>query len=185
METVKPHAVCIPLPAQGHINPMLLLAKLLHFHGFHITFIHTEFNYHRLIHSRGLDSLGGSPDFRFETITDGLPPTNMRGIQDLPDLCLALLVHGLRSFRDLIMKLNARSDVPPVTCVISDGVMSFTLEVAEEFGIPEMVLFTPSACGMLGYLHFEDLKERGYFPLKGTYNLHTFVLIYMMTLRLN
>ncbi|TYH37090.1 hypothetical protein ES332_D12G016700v1 [Gossypium tomentosum] len=166
MEAGKPHAVCIPLPAQGHINPMLLLAKLLHFHGFHITFIHTEFNYHRLIQSRGLDSLRGSPHFRFETITDGLPSTNIRGIQDLPDLCLALTVHGLRSFRELIMKLNARSDVPPVTRIISDGVMSFTLEVAEAFGIPEMVLFTPSACGMLGYLHFEDLKERGYFPLK-------------------
>ncbi|KAK6282316.1 hypothetical protein POUND7_016141 [Theobroma cacao] len=44
--------------------------------------------------------------------------------------------------------------------------MSFTLEIAQEFGIPDMVLFTPSACGMLGYLHFEELKERGYFPLK-------------------
>ncbi|GMI78729.1 UDP-glucosyl transferase 85A2 [Hibiscus trionum] len=161
MEPVKPHAVCIPLPAQGHINPMLKLAKLLHSKGFHITFVHTEFNYHRL-----LDSLVGSPDFRFETIADGLPSTNPRGIQDLPDLCLTIPVEGLCSFRELIRRLNASSDVPPITCIISDGVMSFTLEVAEEFGIPEMVLFTPSACGMLGYLHFEDLKERGYFPLK-------------------
>ncbi|CBI34056.3 unnamed protein product, partial [Vitis vinifera] len=44
--------------------------------------------------------------------------------------------------------------------------MSFTLEVAQEFGIPEMLFFTPSACGMLGYLHFEELIQRGYFPLK-------------------
>ena len=26
----KPHAVCVPFPAQGHITPMLKLAKLLH-----------------------------------------------------------------------------------------------------------------------------------------------------------
>ncbi|KAK8636555.1 hypothetical protein V6N13_124300 [Hibiscus sabdariffa] len=166
MEPVKPHAVCIPLPAQGHINPMFKLAKLLHFKGFHITFVHTDFNYHRMLDSRALESLTGSPDFRFETIADGLPSTNPRGIQDLPDLCLSIPVEGLRSFRELIMKLNASTDVPPITRIISDGVMSFTLEVAEEFGIPEMVLFTPSACGMLGYLHYQDLKERGYFPLK-------------------
>ena len=27
----KPRAVCIPFPAQGHIAPLLKLAKLLHF----------------------------------------------------------------------------------------------------------------------------------------------------------
>ncbi|WOH01658.1 hypothetical protein DCAR_0521043 [Daucus carota subsp. sativus] len=32
----KPHALCIPYPSQGHINPMLKLAKLLHHKGFHI-----------------------------------------------------------------------------------------------------------------------------------------------------
>ncbi|XP_022725843.1 7-deoxyloganetin glucosyltransferase-like [Durio zibethinus] len=172
MEPVMPHAVCIPLPAQGHINPMLKLAKLLHFKGFHITFVHTEFNYQRVLTSRGLDSLRGLANFQFETISDGLPSTNPRRIQDLPDLCLSLPVQGLRSFRDLIIKLNGSSDVPPITCIISDGVMSFTLEIAEEFGIPEMVMFTPSACGMLGYLHFEELKEQGYFPLKDESHLN-------------
>ncbi|XVF01553.1 hypothetical protein REPUB_Repub04eG0099000 [Reevesia pubescens] len=173
MEPVKHHAVCIPLPAQGHINPMLKLAILLHYKGFHITFVHTEFNYNRLLNSRGLDSLKGLPNFQLATIPDGLPSTNPRGIQDLPDLCLTLPVHGLRSFRELIIKLHASSDhVPPITCIISDGVMSFILEIAKEFGIPEMVLFTPSACGMLGYLHFEELKERGYFPFKDESHLN-------------
>ncbi|KAK9286788.1 hypothetical protein L1049_015193 [Liquidambar formosana] len=166
MESVKPHAVCVPLPAQGHINPMLKLAKLLHFRGFHITFVHTEFNHQRLVKSRGPDSLKGFDDFQFETISDGLPVTNQRGILDLPTLCVAMPKGGLLSFRDLITKLIASSDVPPVTCIVSDGVMSFTLEVAEEFGIPETMFFTPSACGMLGYLHFEELIARGYFPLK-------------------
>ncbi|KAL9380618.1 hypothetical protein Peur_026275 [Populus x canadensis] len=60
----KPHAVCIPFPAQGHINPMLKLAKLLHFKGFHITFVNTEYNHRRLLKSRGSSSLDdGLPDF--------------------------------------------------------------------------------------------------------------------------
>ncbi|KAL4614830.1 hypothetical protein ACB092_07G081000 [Castanea dentata] len=163
----KPHAICIPLPAQGHINPMLKLAKLLHSKGFHITFVHTEFNYSRIVESRGQDSVKGLDDFRFETISDGLPSTNQRGILDLPALCTTMPVDGLCSLHDLIKKLNnASSDVPPVSCIVSDGVMGFTLKAAQEFGIPEVMLFTPSGCGMLGYLHYEDLKERGYFPLK-------------------
>lgn len=168
MASPKPHAVCIPLPAQGHINPMLKLAKLLHFKGFHITFVHTEFNYHRLLNSKPSGFLNSLPDdFQFATIEDGLPPTNPRGILDLPALCKVIPVHGLRSFRSLIAKLSASSNLPDVTCIVSDGVMSFTLEAAQEFGIPEVLLFTPSGCGMLGYLYFEELKERGYFPLKG------------------
>ncbi|KAA8536452.1 hypothetical protein F0562_028930 [Nyssa sinensis] len=167
MESVKkPHAVCIPLPAQGHINPMLKLAKLLHSTGFYITFVHTEFNYNRLLKSRDPDSLQGFDDFQFETISDGLPPANPRGILDLPALCVSMPIHCLKSFRDLIVKLNASPNLPPVSCIVSDGVMSYTLKVAGEFGIPEVLFFTPSACGMLGYLQFDELIERGYFPLK-------------------
>ena len=71
--TEKPHAVCVPFPAQGHINPMLKLAKILHYKGFHITFVNTEYNHKRLLKSRGLDSLNALPSFQFETIPDGLP----------------------------------------------------------------------------------------------------------------
>ncbi|GFZ01197.1 UDP-glucosyl transferase 85A2 [Actinidia rufa] len=70
----KPHAVCIPYPAQGHINPVLKLAKLLHSKGFHITFVNTEYNHKRLLRSRGPAALAGLPDFRFDSIPDGLPP---------------------------------------------------------------------------------------------------------------
>ncbi|KAK6135445.1 hypothetical protein DH2020_030814 [Rehmannia glutinosa] len=75
-------------------------------------------------------------------------------------------VHCLNSFRELIKKLNCSPDLPPVSCIVSDGVMSFTLKVAQEFNIPEILFFTVSACGMLGYLQFEELFQKGYFPLK-------------------
>lgn len=72
----KPHAAFIPYPAQGHVTPMLKLAKLLHVRGFYITFVNTEFNHQRLLRLRGPDSLKGLDDFKFETIPDGLPPSD-------------------------------------------------------------------------------------------------------------
>ncbi|PIA52099.1 hypothetical protein AQUCO_01000172v1 [Aquilegia coerulea] len=162
----KPHLVCIPVPAQGHINPMFKLAKLLHYRGFHITFVHTEFNYQRLLKSRGLNHLKGLNDFRFETIPDGLPPDNKRGVLDLPAMCTSMPKYCVTPFRNLILKLNASLDVPPVSCIISDGVMGLTLQVAQELGLPEIVFYTLSGCGLLGYMHYRELVERGYVPLK-------------------
>lgn len=165
----KPHAVCIPYPAQGHINPMLKLAKLLHHRGFHITFVNTEFNQNRLLKSRGPDSVKGLPSFRFETIPDGLPPSDADATQDIPSLCVSTRKTCLAPFKNLLSKLNDTdsSNVPPVTCVVSDGVMSFTLDAAKELGIPDVLFWTTSACGFMGYAHYHQLIEKGYIPLKG------------------
>ncbi|KAF7126568.1 hypothetical protein RHSIM_Rhsim11G0137600 [Rhododendron simsii] len=168
----KPHAVCVPYPAQGHINPMLKVAKLLHHKGFHITFVNTEYNHRRLLKSRGPHSLDGLPDFRYETIPDGLPPTDTDVTQDIPALCQSTTKTCLPHFRELLNKLNdtVLSTGPPVTCIISDGCMSFTVEAAEEFGVPEVLFWTPSACGFLGYTKYKDLVEKGLVPLKGSSN---------------
>lgn len=174
----KPHAVCIPYPAQGHINPMLKLAKILHHKGFHITFVNTEFNHQRLLKSRGADSLAGLPAFRFETIPDGLPATDVDATQDIPSLCDSTSKTCLPHFKNLLDRLNdPSSDVPPVSCIVSDGVMSFTLDAAEELGIPEVLFWTTSACGFMAYVHYRQLIEKGYTPLKGMMinNYRTFI----------
>ncbi|PIA52092.1 hypothetical protein AQUCO_01000165v1 [Aquilegia coerulea] len=163
-EAKKPHAVCIPYPAQGHINPILKLAKLLRHKGFHITFVNTEYNHKRLIKSRGPDSVEGLPDFQFKTIPDGLPPSDANATQDIPALCDSISKTCLVPFRDLLANLNNTANLPPVSCIVSDGVMSFTLKVAQELGIPEALFWTPSACGFMGYLQFPHLVQSGVIP---------------------
>ncbi|KAL2477462.1 UDP-glycosyltransferase 85A2 [Forsythia ovata] len=163
----KPHAVCIPYPAQGHINPMLKLAKLLHHLGFYITFVNTEYNHKRLLKSCGPAALEGMPDFRFETIPDGLPPSDAEATQDIPSLCESTSKTCLVPFCSLLSKLNnAAPEVPPVTCIVSDGAMTFTVKAAEQFGLPEVLFWTTSACGFLGYTQYRHLVDRGYTPLK-------------------
>lgn len=165
----KPHAVCIPFPAQGHINPMLKVAKLLHYKGFYITFVNTEFIHKRLLKSRGPNSLDGFPSFRFETIPDGLPPTDANvATQHMPSLCESTRKNCLAPFRDLLLKLNSSPNSPPVTCIVADGIMNFTLDAAQELGLPEVIFWTTSACGFMGYLQYYNLIEKGLVPLKGT-----------------
>ncbi|PIA30151.1 hypothetical protein AQUCO_05700092v1 [Aquilegia coerulea] len=165
--TGKPHAVMVPWPAQGHVNPLMRFAKLLHTRGFHITFVHTEFNYNRLIRSNGADSVKGLPDFKFETIPDGTPPpSNPDATQNVPLVCDSLRKTCFGPFKQLLEKLNNKSDVPAVTCIIADGVMNFAIKAAEALGLPGIALFTSSAFSYIGYLHYSELIKRGIFPFK-------------------
>ncbi|KAJ8772064.1 hypothetical protein K2173_027241 [Erythroxylum novogranatense] len=167
-ESCPPHAVCVPFPAQGHINPMLKLAKLLHHKGFHITFVNTEFNHRRLLKSKGSNTLAGLPTFRFETIPDGLPSSDADSTQDVPSLCDSTRKTCLGPFKDLLFRLNdtASSHVPPVTCIVSDCIMNFTLKASRELGIPNVFFWTASACSFMAYLHYRQLLEKGLVPLK-------------------
>ena len=139
----RPHAVLIPQPAQGHVTPMLHLAKALHARGFHITYVNSEYNHRRLLRSRGPASLAGAAGFRFEAVPDGLPPSDNDDVtQDIAALCLSTTEHSAAPFRDLLARLNATPGAPPVSCVVADGVMSFAQRVAEEMGIRALVFWT-------------------------------------------
>ncbi|EYU18464.1 hypothetical protein ABFS82_02G058200 [Erythranthe guttata] len=167
-ESYKPHAVCVPFPAQGHINPMLKLSNLLHSRGFFVTFVNTDYNHRRLLKSGG--GPVGSPDFRFATIPDGLPPSESEdSTQDIPSLCDSTSKTCLEPFCNLLTELNtsaSEAGVPPVSCIVADGIMSFTLKAAEALRLPAVVFWTTSACGFLAYTHYKYLVEKGYIPLK-------------------
>ncbi|KAF7851016.1 hypothetical protein BT93_L4750 [Corymbia citriodora subsp. variegata] len=150
-ETIpKPHAVCIPYPAQGHINPMLNLTKLLHHRGFHVTFVNTVSNHNCLLQSRGPSSLDGLPSFQFRTIPDDLQP---------------------RHFQDLLERFDEESATlgsPKVSCVVSDSMLSSTLNVGKVFRVPEVLFWTTSACGFMGYEQYRSLIDKGYTLPKDT-----------------
>ncbi|KAI5433549.1 hypothetical protein KIW84_020729 [Lathyrus oleraceus] len=169
----KPHAVLTPFPAQGHINALLKLAKLLHLKGFHITFVNTEYNHKRLLKSRGSNSFDGFTDFTFETIPDGLTPMDGDGdgdvTQDAPSLFHSIMTKMHIFFGELLTRLHESAIaglVPPVTCIVSDFYMPFTIQAAEDHALP-ILLFSPtSACTLLSILHSRTLIEKGLMPLK-------------------
>ncbi|WVZ83781.1 hypothetical protein U9M48_030886 [Paspalum notatum var. saurae] len=166
-QPAKPHVLLIPYPALGHVNPFLKLAKALHMRGFHATFVHTEYNHGRLLRARGASAFdAGAEGLRFETIPDGLAPSGLDATQDIWALCEATRRTGPAAVRELVERLNRTDGVPPVRCVIADGSMGYVVHVAKEMGLPAYLFFTPSGCGFLAKLNFDQLVKRGYVPFK-------------------
>lgn len=173
-ENDKKHAVCIPFPIQGHINPMMKLACLLHHKGFHITFVHTEANYNRLLESRGPAALEGVPDFKFVSILDGQQPATQNGNtgakvsvhDDIASVGKSIRKNGLLAVNELMRKLNDAT-TPPVTCIFADMAMCFAVDAAEANGVPCVLVQTASACSSSCVLLVSQLLEKGLIPLKG------------------
>nr|AWU66067.1 UGT85A58 [Angelica keiskei] len=159
------HVVCIAYPAQSHIKSLLKLAKLLHIKGVFVTFVNTEFNHKRLLKSGALEPLDNLPGFRFDTIPDGLPPSDNNSNQDLLALTESLLNKNmLPPFQNLVEKLNA--GVPPVTSILSDAFMPFPTDAAHSLGIPIFSIWTVSAYGLMGFFQVQNLIEKGFAPMK-------------------
>ncbi|XP_010063153.2 7-deoxyloganetin glucosyltransferase [Eucalyptus grandis] len=159
----KPHAVCIPFPAQSHIGAMLKLAKLLHHKGFHISFVNTEFNHRRLARARGPEFTDGMlSDFQFLTIPDGLPPSDLDAIQDIKMLCESTRNYMVSPINDLVSSLGSNPSVPPVTCIISDGFMTLvTSPAASKFGIPLIHFFPVPSSALMAMKQLRALGENG------------------------
>jgi hypothetical protein len=183
-DEIKPHAVCLPFPAQGHVTPMMKLAKVLHCRGFHVTFVNTEYNHRRLIRSRGAAAVAGVPGFRFATIPDGLPPSDADATQDPASICYSTMTTCLPHFTKLLVDLDGSraAGIPPVTCVVADGVMSFAVDAAKELGVPCALFWTASACGYMGYRHHRFFLDEGLSPLKGIRPYDTTTCIVLLKL---
>ena len=160
------HVVCIPAPSQSHIKGMLKMARILHSKGIFITFVNTKFNHKRFLKSGGLQSLGDVASFRFQTITDGLPPSDADKTQDIPQLLVSVFEKRmLPPFQNLLAELNAGTH--QVTSILSDGFLPFTADAAHSLGIPIVLLWTIAACAFMAFYQFKNLLDRGLVPLKG------------------
>ncbi|EER89441.1 7-deoxyloganetin glucosyltransferase [Sorghum bicolor] len=162
----RAHAMLFPFPCSGHINPTLKLAELLHSRGVYVTFVNTEHNHERLRRRAAGGGLRGREGFRFEAVPDGLSEED----RVAPDRTVRLYLSLRRScgppLVDLARRRRLGDGVPPVTCVVLSGLVSFALDAAEELGVPAFVLWGTSACGFVGTLRLRELRQRGYTPLK-------------------
>ncbi|XP_075484589.1 7-deoxyloganetic acid glucosyl transferase-like [Primulina tabacum] len=168
-EVLPPHVLIFPLPAQGHMNPMLNLTQLLCLSNFHVTFIASEFNHRRLLkHTNILSTLARYPGLQFQTIPDGLPDDHPRAGQRSMEIVWSVLNIMGPCFKKMMIEkeLFASAGRRPVTCIIADGVLSFAGDFAEERGIPLIYFRTMNACAFWAYFCTDRLVEAKQIPFQ-------------------
>ncbi|KAL3530822.1 hypothetical protein ACH5RR_010144 [Cinchona calisaya] len=148
--------VLVPYPLQGHINPMLDLASILHSKGFSITIAHTKFN---------SPNPANHPDFIFLPIQDGIPNLDVSP-PNLVDLASAINTNCKEPFRECISQLMHQEQRHQVVCIIYDFLMHFAETVANQLNIPSIILRTSNATTLLAFRTIPQLREEGYHSLQ-------------------
>ncbi|XP_073126721.1 UDP-glycosyltransferase 76B1-like isoform X2 [Henckelia pumila] len=143
--------ILFPLPFQGHINPMIQLANILHSKGFTISIIHTHFN---------SPDPSKYPHLTFHFIPVGLSE-DQASIHDILRALHLLNTECIGPSRECLRKLLATHD--DIQCMITDAMMYCSKDVVEDLGIHRIVLRTSSVCSFLAFATLPLLQEKGYF----------------------
>ncbi|KAL5730791.1 hypothetical protein ACHQM5_003583 [Ranunculus cassubicifolius] len=161
-EQARRRVVLFTCPMQGHINPMLQLATILHTHSkgaISITIVHPQHN---------SPKASNYPDFTFFPISDGLSlsQTNI-SVNDILSFIPFLNKNCATSFKDcLVNNILSQEHQPPVACIIIDALMYCAQSVAESLHLPWLVLRTGSAMNLSHFASLPLLREKGYLPIK-------------------
>ncbi|KAL6498994.1 hypothetical protein OROHE_026295 [Orobanche hederae] len=154
------HVFIFPLPLQGPVNCMLKLAAILCLENIRVTFLNTQYIQQRLRkHTDAEIYFQKYPNFRFETVSDGLPEENPRTGGQIPNLLESLEASAVPIFREMLITSGI-----PVTCLIADGIFTFATDIAAETGVPLLYFDTISPCGLWTYLCLPNLIQAGEVP---------------------
>ncbi|XP_071732785.1 7-deoxyloganetic acid glucosyltransferase-like [Rutidosis leptorrhynchoides] len=167
---LEPHALIFPIPFQGPVNGALKLAELLCLSGIHVTFLNTDHIQRPLIrHTDVLSRFSRYPNFKFETIPDGLDHENPVSGDRFQEVMDAIDAVTKPLFREMMVSGRfSRRSQRPVTVMIPDGVFSFAVEVAIETSTPVISFETISPCCLwTSYFNLAPLIEAGCIPFTG------------------
>ncbi|KAJ0901204.1 putative 7-deoxyloganetin glucosyltransferase [Helianthus annuus] len=168
--TIEPHVLIFPIPFQGPVNCGLKLAELLCLSGIRVTFLNTEHIHRPLLrHTQVLSRFSRYPNFKFETVPDGLEHEKPVSGDGFMEVMAAVDAVSKPLFREMMVsgKLSRKSD-RPVTVMIPDACFSFAVDIAIEASVPVICFETVSPCCLwTSYLNLPTLIEAGDVPFKG------------------
>lgn len=129
------HVLLVPLPAQGHMNPMLQFGRRLAYHGLRPTLVTTRY-------VLSISPTAGEP-FPVAAISDGFDEGGMASCSDPVEYCRRLEAVGSETLARVI-DTEARAGRTPAVMVY-DPHMSWARRVASTAGVPTAA-FLPQPC---------------------------------------
>ncbi|KAK4437190.1 UDP-glycosyltransferase 90A1 [Sesamum alatum] len=135
----SPHFVIFPFMSQGHTIPVLYLSRLLHSRSAAVTIFTTPGN-SPPIRAFLQDTDVSVIELPFPQNVEGVPP-GVENTHKLPSMAsFPPFVESTKlmqkSFEQVLESLS-----PPVSCVISDGFLGWTLNTAKKFGVPRFAFY--------------------------------------------
>ncbi|CAN6315755.1 unnamed protein product [Urochloa humidicola] len=141
----KAHILVLPLPAQGHVTPLMELSHRLVDHGFEVTFVNTE-AHHALVvgalQAGGPSALAG---IHLAAISDGVQDDDDR--KDISKLVDAYARNMPGNLERLVTEMEAAGR-SKVKWLISDVFAWWSFDVAKRFGI-RVASFWPASAACL------------------------------------
>ncbi|XP_035839556.1 UDP-glycosyltransferase 76B1 isoform X2 [Helianthus annuus] len=137
--------VLLPLPFQGHLNPMLQLANILHSKGFSITILHIRFN---------SPNPTNYPHFTFLPIPDtaGEPNPLISDVGMVVRWVHYINISFVDPIRGCLERLMLEDD--GVACLITDALWFCTQSVADGLKLPRIVHRTSSISSFLYFASY-------------------------------
>ncbi|KAJ4847787.1 hypothetical protein Tsubulata_003343, partial [Turnera subulata] len=134
MEDKKRHAILVPFPGQGHMNPMMQFARRLVSKGLKATLVTPVF----IAKSMHLSSSIGQ--VHLDVISDGYDELGRAAAPSTETYLARLKAEGSRTLAGLILK--HQSTPTPIDCVVYEPFLAWALDVAKEFGVMGAAFFT-------------------------------------------
>ncbi|KAF8118295.1 hypothetical protein N665_0005s0062 [Sinapis alba] len=145
----KRRVVLVPVPAQGHITPMMQLGRALILKGFSITLVQVQFNL--------VSPSQHFPGFQFVTLPKSLPKYEVGGLGQI-EFLIMLNKTSEASFKDCIGQLLLQHG-NDIDCIIYDEFMYFCGSVAQECKLPSVIFSTQSATNHVSRCVFSKLDS--------------------------
>lgn len=171
---MSPHVFIFPLPLQGPVKCMLKLAEILSIEGIKVTFLNSHHIQQRLLHTQS--HFTKYPNFRFQTLPDGLPDDNPRTGDQILNLLQSMEAVSMPLFREMLT--SALDSDAPATCLIADGVFTFAADVASQIAVPLLYFDTISPCGLWSLLCLPRLIQAGEVPFGGVSSTALFFIFF-------
>lgn len=176
MNISQQHALVLSFPMQGHITPLLQLAHRLSSPDFLITFVISDYTNSRSPRSPAAHKSSQNPSplhhlnqyLRIVAVPDDLPPHFPR------DQGFAQQHQAMDGMRIPVQQLLARynspqtlpSQLPPISCIISDVFVTWAFDVASSFQLPLVSFYTANATSCSVLYHARELLAKGILPFK-------------------
>jgi hypothetical protein len=176
----KPHAIMVPLPLQGHVNPLTHLAMKLASNGFTITFVNTQYIHHQITKSQSNNNTKQEQyqdqdhifaaareaglDIRYRTVSDAFPLSFNR-FHNL-DQFLEGTIHVFPAHVDELVGDLVQSD-PSINCLIADTFHTWPAMIANKHNLINISFWTEPALVLNIYYHWDLLIRHGHFGCHG------------------